>query len=111
GIMGFGNGAFPCHDSTVACTASNALMHCIGNQSVPVIHISTKHNNLITRKQYRSAKDTVAYFDHSLAQADYHTNDGLIEGKWNGQAAERLRLGETVHRDEFEKICHNVNPD
>ncbi|MCB0634933.1 MAG: relaxase domain-containing protein, partial [Lewinella sp.] len=66
---------------------------------------------LITRKQYRSAKDTVQYFDKSLAQADYHTQDGLIIGTWNGQAAERLNLNKQVHRDDFEKLCNNIHPD
>lgn len=51
------------------------------------------------------------YFDKSLAQADYHTQDGLIIGTWNGQAAERLNLNKQVHRDDFEKLCNNIHPD
>lgn len=65
---------------------------------------------MITRKQYRSAKDTVHYFDVSLAQADYHTQDGQIIGTWNGAGAALLNLGKQVHRDEFERLCHNKHP-
>jgi conjugative relaxase-like TrwC/TraI family protein len=65
---------------------------------------------MITRKQYRNAKDTVHYFDVSLAQADYHTQDGQIIGTWNGVGAALLNLGTQVHRDEFERLCHNRHP-
>ncbi len=66
---------------------------------------------MITRKQYRSATDTVQYFDKSLAQSDYHTQQGQIAGTWNGKAATFLNLGQTVQRDEFEKLCNNQKPD
>lgn len=65
---------------------------------------------MITRKQYRSAKDTVHYFDNSLAQSDYHTQDGQIIGSWNGSAANKLNLSKEVNREDFDRIIHNVNP-
>lgn len=66
---------------------------------------------MITRKQYRSARDTVEYFDHNLAQSDYHTQSGHIIGIWKGNAATKLNLPDQVHRDEFERLCNNKNPD
>ena len=65
---------------------------------------------MITRKQYRSAKDTVHYFDNSLAQSDYHTQDGQITGSWNGSAANHLNLKKEVRRQEFEQLINNINP-
>lgn len=65
---------------------------------------------MITRKQYRSAKDTVHYFDSSLAQSDYHSRQGQVIGTWHGQGKERLGLSIEVSRTEFEQLINNINP-
>ncbi|MCB0632635.1 MAG: relaxase domain-containing protein, partial [Lewinella sp.] len=65
---------------------------------------------MITRKQYRSANDTVQYFDNSLAKSDYHTQNRQIVGTWNGMAADALKLSREVERDDFERLIKNVDP-
>ncbi len=65
---------------------------------------------MITRKQYKSAPNVIAYFDQNLVRADYHTQSGQVEGVWGGHLAKRLGLSDKVHRDDFEKFCNNINP-
>lgn len=65
---------------------------------------------MITRKQYRNAKETVHYFDKNLEKSDYHTQDGLIIGTWHGNGAKALNLSKEVKREDFEQLINNVNP-
>lgn len=65
---------------------------------------------MITRKQYRSAQDTVHYFDSSLAQSDYHSRSGQVVGTWHGKGKDRLGLTNEVSRTEFEQLINNINP-
>lgn len=65
---------------------------------------------MITRKQYRSAQETVHYFDSSLAQSDYHSRSGQVIGTWNGKGKDRLGLSNEVSRTEFEQLINNINP-
>lgn len=66
---------------------------------------------MITRKQYKSAKDVKMYFDHSLAESDYHTQKGQIVGQWNGKGAALLGLSKEVERDDFRKLADNIHPE
>ena len=66
---------------------------------------------MITRKQYRSAGDTVQYFDNSLAKSDYYHNEKReVSGTWHGKGGTNLKLSKEVEREDFEKLINNRNP-
>ena len=66
---------------------------------------------MITRKQYKSAKDVKMYFDHSLAESDYHTQKGQVVGAWSGKGAALLGLSKEVEREDFRKLADNIHPE
>lgn len=65
---------------------------------------------MITRKQYKSAKDAVHYFDSNLQKSDYHTENNTVVGQWSGTGAKLLNLDTEVKRTDFESLINNVNP-
>lgn len=60
--------------------------------------------------QMRSATGTIKYFDDHLVSSDYYTQKGQLAGQWGGLGAKRLRLADSVQRDEFIALCKNINP-
>jgi len=50
------------------------------------------------------------YFDEHLRVGDYYSQNDQTLGQWQGLAAKRLGLQNTVKRDDFLQLCRNLNP-
>jgi conjugative relaxase-like TrwC/TraI family protein len=50
------------------------------------------------------------YFDEHLRVGDYYGQDGQTLGQWHGLGAEKIGLRNTIQRDDFLKLCRNLNP-
>ena len=50
------------------------------------------------------------YFREGLAREDYYSKDQVIQGRWFGLGAERLGLGEIIQKEDFYRLCDNLNP-
>lgn len=59
--------------------------------------------------QQCSSAGAKSYFEEGLAREDYYTRDA-IPGHWGGRGAELLGLTGEVGRDEFLRLCDNLNP-
>lgn len=51
------------------------------------------------------------YYNEGLSKQDYYSEKGEIIGNWNGKAAEKLGLQNEVTKEEFTKLCYNINPE
>jgi conjugative relaxase-like TrwC/TraI family protein len=59
----------------------------------------------------RSAKDAQDYFTKHLAPGDYYSKDAAeMKGVWHGRGAQMLGLAGEVNKEEFFKLCQNLNP-
>jgi len=56
----------------------------------------------------KAAKD---YFTEHLSKSDYYMRDSQeIAGEWHGRGAELLGLSGTVDKENYFRLCENVNP-
>jgi conjugative relaxase-like TrwC/TraI family protein len=46
----------------------------------------------------------------SLKPSSYYGQDGQTLGEWHGLGAEKIGLRNTIQRDDFLKLCRNLNP-
>ena len=60
--------------------------------------------------QSNSAAHAKAYFAEALSKADYYLNDQELNGRLQGQLAERLALAGPATKDIFFAFCENVHP-
>ncbi len=52
-----------------------------------------------------------SYFDEHLRIGDYYSHDSLLLGQWRGLGAEKLGLRNTIGREDFLRLCQNLNPE
>lgn len=52
----------------------------------------------------------MAYYDKALVHQDYYSKDDTIQGRWGGQLAKEMGLGEFVQKEEFERFTKNRHP-
>jgi conjugative relaxase-like TrwC/TraI family protein len=64
---------------------------------------------LSPQTQYRLA-NAKEYFEEHLCAGDYYSEGQSIAGQWLGKGAESLHLAGTVQRDEFLRLCDNLDP-
>src|ERR1051326_1420345 len=50
------------------------------------------------------------YFEEHLCAGDYYSEGEKISGHWFGKGAESLYLDGAVKRDEFLRLCDNLDP-
>jgi conjugative relaxase-like TrwC/TraI family protein len=50
------------------------------------------------------------YFEEHLCVGDYYSEGERVSGQWFGKGAKLLELPATVGRDEFLKLCDNLDP-
>ena len=56
----------------------------------------------------KSAKD---YFTQHLSKSDYYMRDAQeVVGSWHGHGAELLGLSGQVDKDDYFRLCENLNP-
>lgn len=65
---------------------------------------------MIRMIQSSSASHAKAYFSDALIKSDYYLNDQELQGRFNGQLANRLGLNEPASKDTFFALCENRNP-
>ncbi|HEV2328986.1 MAG TPA: MobF family relaxase [Verrucomicrobiae bacterium] len=65
---------------------------------------------MFTAIAQKNLADAEGYFDEHLAQNDYYAAGEIRPGQWIGAGAERLRLNQTVTREQFHALCENKNP-
>jgi conjugative relaxase-like TrwC/TraI family protein len=58
----------------------------------------------------KSSLVALTYFDDGLSTPDYYSEDDKAIGLWGGLAAAQLGLSGEVSRNDFAKLCNNVNP-
>jgi conjugative relaxase-like TrwC/TraI family protein len=68
---------------------------------------------MFTGKPQKNRAAATTYFDEHLSHNDYYTQSESQAGQWIGLGCEQLGLkpGEVVTRDNFLKLCDNLNPD
>ena len=64
---------------------------------------------LSPKTQYRLA-NAKEYFEEHLCAGDYYSEGQSIAGQWFGKGAESLQITGTVQRDEFLRLCDNLDP-
>ena len=65
---------------------------------------------MIFMNDCKSAKQAKDYFEH-LQRSDYYMKDGQeLKGLWFGHGAALLGLKGEVKREDFFKLCDNINP-
>jgi conjugative relaxase-like TrwC/TraI family protein len=64
---------------------------------------------LSPKTQYRLANPK-EYFEDHLCAGDYYSEGQSIAGQWFGKGAESLQITGTVRRDEFLRLCDNLDP-
>ena len=67
-------------------------------------------SGMLSRKVQYSLANAKAYFEEHLSTGDYYSEGVAVAGQWFGKAAESLHLSETVKRDEFLRLCDNLDP-
>src|SRR5436309_2754674 len=65
---------------------------------------------MLSRKAQYSLVNAKAYFEEHLSTGDYYCEGETVGGQWFGEGAESLRLSGTVKRDEFLRLCDNLDP-
>ena len=65
---------------------------------------------MLSRKAQYSLANAKAYFEEHLSTGDYYSEGEKIAGEWFGEGAEALRLSGMVKRDEFLRLCDNLDP-
>jgi conjugative relaxase-like TrwC/TraI family protein len=65
---------------------------------------------MLSRKAQYSLSNAKAYFEEHLSTGDYYSEGETATGQWFGEGAESLRLSGTVKRDEFLRLCDNLDP-
>ena len=65
---------------------------------------------MLSRKAQYSLVNAKAYFEEHLSTGDYYSEGETVGGQWFGEGAESLRLSGTVKRDEFLRLCDNLDP-
>jgi conjugative relaxase-like TrwC/TraI family protein len=60
-----------------------------------------------TQYNLRNAKE---YFEEHLCADDYYSEDQSVAGQWLGEGAKRLGLSGKVKRDDFLRLCENLDP-
>jgi conjugative relaxase-like TrwC/TraI family protein len=78
-----------------------------GNKSLGLSHYSNRMLSPKTQCRLNNAKE---YFEEHLCAGDYYSESEKIAGQWFGKAAEALGLSGMVRRDEFLKLCDNLDP-
>ncbi len=58
----------------------------------------------------KNASGLVTYFTNSLSKDDYFFSGKSIPGRWHGQLAHELDLGEKVSQKDFSSLAHNKHP-
>lgn len=61
-------------------------------------------------RPFRNAVAAKEYYNSSLAYGDYYAKDAVIQGLWQGKAAKRLGLSETVEGKDFNRLADNRHP-
>jgi conjugative relaxase-like TrwC/TraI family protein len=64
---------------------------------------------LSPKTQYRLA-NAKEYFEEHLCAGDSYSEGQSIAGQWFGKGAESLQITGTVRRDEFLRLCDNLDP-
>jgi conjugative relaxase-like TrwC/TraI family protein len=67
-------------------------------------------SSVLSRKAQYSLANAKAYFEEHLSTGDYYSEGIAVAGQWFGEGAESLRLSGTVKRDEFLRLCDNLDP-
>lgn len=50
------------------------------------------------------------YFREGLAREDYYSKNQVIQGRWFGLGAERLKLSDVIEQKDFYRLCDNLDP-
>lgn len=65
---------------------------------------------VLTHKAQYNLANAETYFDEHLSVGEYYSEGSRVLGEWIGRAARRLNVSGIVGRDDFLKLCHNLNP-
>src|SRR6266446_7404802 len=68
------------------------------------------NSGVLSRKAQYGLANSKAYFEEHLCTGDYYSKGVVVAGHWFGKAAESLHLSERVKRDEFLRLCDNLDP-
>ena len=58
----------------------------------------------------KSAVAAKSYFEEGLSTQDYYTGKNEITGRWGGKVVQKLGLSSEISKDDFDKLCDNINP-
>ncbi len=97
----------PYHHSAAFKRIRSQILFPIGNSLFRMTAYLRRMLSLKTQYRLANAKE---YFEEHLCAGDYYDEGEKIAGQWFGEAAQSLGLAGTVKRDEFLKLCDNLDP-
>lgn len=101
------------HDGREVCSDFNRSLinsKTIRFRSKPVHTVQLKFSHMLTIHINKNASGLVTYFTNSLSKDDYFFSGKSIPGRWHGQLAHELELGEKVSQKDFSSLAHNKHP-
>ena len=65
---------------------------------------------MLSRKARCNLVNAKAYFEEHPPTEDYYSEGETVADQWFGEGAETPRLSGVVKRDEFLRLCDNLDP-
>lgn len=84
-------------------------LHCSVGRTIPQ-PVLCDSLCVLSHKTQTNLANAETYFDEHLRVGDYYSQDDQVMGQWQGRGAEQLGLCGTVKRDDFLRLCQNLNP-